>query len=980
MTLEDDLLVMIRRADAKACVARLRGLPEGERAKAGPRMLAALDAAMERGRRPDKHAWLEIEPGVWRNDAVNAARLAVVGTVSELAPLQKLGWRAVPNDGALAVEVLRDRRPRWLARWVDVVAAFPMHWEMLRALVREGLCATPKGDDYVLGMIHAASSHRWTPVKKPTKDDRPLFDRDPELLERDVWRVFEVEGNADVSLTGREGFWKRTLVELARDGRMDRARMIDCTLDALARDFPQHKAGFYSRLHDALELTPDELSARAARYVGLLTSRVPPTMSLAARTLDALASTGVSAAPGFVDAAAAASGARARGAAMSVLRVLGGIRGKDQGRALITAVAFLEQGTADVVDAVLDLLEPVPKPTSAIVVAVERAAPAVPASRRARLAAWLDAHRTSKSSVAKAPTKRPTKKLARPKVPAEDRARAVIEALEGVAPGEPWPRVELDGSPAPRLDPTRRVLPVASHDELFDAAVRALEAPTDRITVERLIDGVSRMGVPLGSLPGGRVKAVLARATKLARRDDEGIPGFVEAWLAGSREELDAPIRNGSKPRVDPWAFGQKRLVNVLGRLAKGRTRPLLSMPSTEGFFVDPRALVARVVALKGMAADDAASRDVEDAVLALLRLAPDGRAKALAAARSLTGPLARPLRHALGGQERPRKGDDPALWIAAARARAPGVDDPLVTKAFPGLGPDAGEAARFVFEWTRTKLKNLGLYVDYEVSALPKSTKKVPLAHLAVLMASGFDFGTEAMAREIATFAPLDRRSFFAVGAERLRRNIDWSDAHWSNHVALEPLLDPDVALEQTGLTLLAIGLNTKEPRENALATDALVAAISDGRVVGPELGPIMASLWSPLQEGVKYVRRPIGARWARTLLTVARASTLHAEVTRRIVESLFSVPPATTPPDLHALLEAWLELCEEAATGVAGERARAFLDVLARTGVGKAKAAARRLLALPSRPSASAAEAHALAVEGRWARAARWASWRAS
>jgi hypothetical protein len=265
---------------------------------------------------------------------------------------------------------------------------------------------------------------------------------------------------------------------------------------------------------------------------------------------------------------------------------------------------------------------------------------------------------------------------------------------------------------------------------------------------------------------------------------------------------------------------------------------------------------------------------------------------------------------------------------------------------------------------------------VEFHAHVAPEAPESVTVEHLPVLLAAlgSRSFGVERDVREAFSLVPLDRRSLLAWGTLRLRANVDWSGAEWENHVALEPLLDPDVALDDVGLTLLAIGTNTREPRENALATDALVAAIEDGRVVGPELGRAMASLWHPLQEGVKYVRRPIGARWAKTLMTVARASTLHAEIVRRTLEALFAAPPTSCPPDVHALLAAWIELCEQAQTGVEAPAARGWL---AEGKSGKSKALAKKLLALDMRPSALAKEAHALAVEARWSRAARWAEW---
>ena len=71
------------------------------------------------------------------------------------------------------------------------------------------------------------------------------------------------------------------------------------------------------------------------------------------------------------------------------------------------------------------------------------------------------------------------------------------------------------------------------------------------------------------------------------------------------------------------------------------------------------------------------ASLGLSDQILALLRLAPDHRAEALEAARNIAGEWGAALRYALGGSE--PIGKTAALWIAAARARAPFEDDPKV-------------------------------------------------------------------------------------------------------------------------------------------------------------------------------------------------------------------------------------------------------------------------------------------------------------
>ena len=84
------------------------------------------------------------------------------------------------------------------------------------------------------------------------------------------------------------------------------------------------------------------------------------------------------------------------------------------------------------------------------------------------------------------------------------------------------------------------------------------------------------------------------------------------------------------------------------------------------------------------------------DVSLAILRLAPDPgpRVEALKAAAGLEGHFGSALRYALGGQGE-SVGPDALLWVAAAPARAPRGDDPLVEARHPDLGPDAGRAAR---------------------------------------------------------------------------------------------------------------------------------------------------------------------------------------------------------------------------------------------------------------------------------------------
>ena len=96
----------------------------------------------------------------------------------------------------------------------------------------------------------------------------------------------------------------------------------------------------------------------------------------------------------------------------------------------------------------------------------------------------------------------------------------------------------------------------------------------------------------------------------------------------------------------------------------------------------------------------------------------------------------------------------------------------------------------------------------------------------------------TAADLRWVLTVWPMQRESWFARAVPGFAGNLDWWEAAWSNRTLLEPLLDPDVPLRPMALLMLALGLAAKEPGESGLATDALIAAIDDGRLDAGKLG----------------------------------------------------------------------------------------------------------------------------------------------
>jgi hypothetical protein len=194
---------------------------------------------------------------------------------------------------------------------------------------------------------------------------------------------------------------------------------------------------------------------------------------------------------------------------------------------------------------------------------------------------------------------------------------------------------------------------------------------------------------------------------------------------------------------------------------------------------------------------------------------------------------------------------------------------------------------------------------------------------------------------------------------------NLDWWEAQWSNRNYLEPLLESDQPLRLNALRLLVLALAAKDPSENGLATDVLIAVITDGRLDGHKLGQAMAEFF------------PTGlikaARWAKSLSATARTSILHTWVIAEAIQHALNGEPAKAPRDLHALLDLLNELCESVGTGVFVGGARRYLEQSSATG--KTGKLIQSLLTRQTEPSATPAEVIQLALSARVERTRRWA-----
>ena len=560
LTMSRELLAAIDAGDQKACIRLLRGLDETARRALQPAIAAKLEEIEAAPEGDTERSRLKL------HRSFTAARTAMLGTAS-LGELKKAA--PLQFDGEAAPAILADRRPAWLAEWSEFeLTRNWWNWKAVRPLVRDGVIPKPATEFYILGMISTGSP-------------RQLLTQDPALLGDELWRLFEHEGTGELSLAARDKYappsktWLEGLRGMAADGMIDRDRLLRSTLEALLRDFAPFRAGWFSRLHEALKPSRPERAKYRELYLDQLNSRVPATVSFAMKALVELDKGGALQAEVVLERLGPALEARDKGTVERALSVLSRVAARDESPQLKTRIAVV-----------------------------------------AARALGNESLNVQASALALVGSN-----------------SALVEPYVSVLAPSVRARIQTTGPAATNNAPlsvpaATRVLPVRDAAELAELFAAVLENQGPPVDIERVVDGAARISAT------ARLTASLAkRAEKLLERPGQEQPRSALAELALAwtsarrtpepelRREQRAPWQNGEDDLSD---FLVWRLWCVAEQVALGQQRLLLSLPTWPDGRIDPQELERRLQALprreRQAAESDRASLFHLDFLLAKLR------------------------------------------------------------------------------------------------------------------------------------------------------------------------------------------------------------------------------------------------------------------------------------------------------------------------------------------------------------------------
>ncbi len=857
------------------------------------------------------------------------------------------------SDIQVVEQILVDRKPDWLDQWLawDLDQEFStVRFPSVRRWIREGICRKPEVDGYYRQFARDLKS---VANRRDETPKRPLSEQllnEPDMLE-DIWRLFEIEndafdGDSWHTSNAPEHYetWSDALVKLSQAGHIDRARLLDATLNGQFLDIKQTQLSGMHKLHARLSPTKNERQERQSIYISLLCHKVGHVVKFALSMLGKLETEKALDGSAFLDEVQAVFFHETKGNAIAALKLVKRIVKRNPAliqSAIGTTTEALRHANLDVQTLALELIEDHEVHLDdAARMELDQLTDYVAESIKSRLQKIT---RGADSDAVTTETEAMADSVRSVTCDARQHPSAAQFEYQPISPNI------LQHEMLPSSTP---LTPIAGIDELIATLSHAVETVDSPDEVERIVDGISRLCDDRPNDFDTKVAPLLHRLQAgggLANH--EGIAGgsggfrlaladLVLSWLTGKRYHSKFARYFAVTDALEPAI---KRLREITERVVKHQPQPLVGAPTHSGGWIDPAIWIQRIIAGE----KQRIIFDRIDFCFSFLRLTPDNREQALQQVHQLSDKVRPVVEFALGGEASPshRDRNNYDLWISAARARDPYRDwreffepmrlhDVWADSLSPArLGwrayrKDHQRVQRFsgkeeTHEWTTDEL-DIEVSADTDSEALKQPTgilgklaqalgpklatdwKRLPSAALnhSTPRKTNYwqnDLHTSWVAHWLTYQWPLCPDGAYIRGVRQLLTRIDMDSSNWEPGFGyFHGLFEKHRPWRAAGHLLLCIGLIGKDADSRAFAVDALIAGVENGCVDLDLLADTLVRLshggWLKLN------------RLGDNLLQISQVSLLHAWIVSRTIQQwLPSVEPRQH--NMFRMLEVLLE-----------------------------------------------------------------------
>jgi len=756
---------------------------------------------------------------------------------------------ALYNYMCMFIRLALQFRPPGLAPLVDDILEQSRGRDIdhVQKLIGAGLVARPSSEQYTYGLMMLFKAKRYASqgIEAPFAEDPGLKDA--------LLRIMEIAGPAHPNLAQLESElgewrWSKVLLELVAREIFSRDLLLDKTLSALERDWMEARTSWFRMFHEQLAPTIEEMRPHVARYLALLESRIPATVTFVLGVVMKLDEAQAIAPDQLLAALRRVASSAVKKQVEAAFKLLDRIVKQQPSLTMEGAAAIvpaLAHASADIQKQVLRRLDrwKLDETTRATLAGYENVVAAVNREELRRLGGYASRDNVQ-SQVAASPL------------------------TERIGP----------------LHPSRRIEPIGSLDELVDRVAYVFENSLDLDELERVIAGLAA-AAPLSIEARERFNPVAQRLPKLRTPLAYEVGRVLLFLLTGQRL--------ASQPRNSHWGAKFvdthliKRVDEIMNLAASGKGLVPLATPTHQRGFIDPRIFVERVREHLLAGADDSAHEQAS----ALLRLAPLSDQDALQAARNLPdSELTRALRYALGDDIERAAGS--ALFAAAARIRR------LV----------AGGAPSRYQPWNTDEQGSARLAPE-RIEDFPEPLRD-PVAQLECEVAASYrgPYGRPTLGSRDegfilyhSTLVPSDLEPVFADAAGEIFACVAWFVRENAAYVRL--LLDPTVALSPMATQVLALTLTTAVADIRGIAVDALVRAHNEKRLEPPLLGAAMRDMLGLLHWGDM-------ARYGKSFREALRIDPTISAVIFEMTCDLLEFNLAEPPKGVNVLLELLIEI----------------------------------------------------------------------